>query len=149
MRKNIIKLFIFLIMLSMPVVSVKAETLQDMYNKLSTLQNKLNTANSSKKLTESEIASLKKEITTITANISKAKNDIVAAENKIKESEIEIENKKVECENMLKTLQLSSDENAYLEYIIEADNYTDMIYRYAIVSQITNYNNGIMTELSN
>lgn len=149
MRKNMIKLFVFLIMLSMPVVSVKAETLQDMYNKLSTLQSKLNTSNNSKKLTETEIANLKKEISTITANITKAKNDIIAAENKIKESEIEIENKKVECENMLKTLQLSSDENAYLEYIMEADNYTDMIYRYAIVSQITNYNNGIMTELAN
>lgn len=146
--KKIIITLVLLVMFSIPTVSVQAETLQDMNNKLTSLQNKLNTANSNKKLTEDEITNLKNEIATITANISQTRADIVAAENKITESEQEIENKKDECDEMLRVLQLSSDENAYLEYIIEADNYTDMIYRYAIVSQITNYNNEIMDELN-
>ena len=54
MKKSII-VVISLIMLLIPTVSVKAETLQDMYNKLSTLQNKLNNANNSKKLTQNEL----------------------------------------------------------------------------------------------
>jgi murein DD-endopeptidase MepM/ murein hydrolase activator NlpD len=127
---------------------VKAQTLNDMNKELEKLKSELATANSSKKLTESEIANLKTEISTINSNITKTRSEIKTAEQEIANSEQEIENKKEECNQLLQTLQLSSDENAYLEYIIEADSYTDMIYRYAIVSQMTNNNNKIMDELN-
>lgn len=146
------KILVFLLLLSLAfainISTVEAKTLQDMYNELSSLKSKLATANSNKKLTEEEINTLKKEITTITANISKTQSDIKKASNDIIESQNKIEEKKEECNQMLQVLQLSSNENTYLEYIFEADSYTELVYRYAIVSQLTDYNNGIMDELT-
>ena len=34
-----------------------------------------------------------------------------------------------------------------MEYLFEAENYTDFIYRYAIVTQMTDYNQQLMNEL--
>lgn len=147
-KKNILMLLLLFMVFTINISNVEAKTLQDMYNELSSLKNKLATANSDKKLTESEISNLKAEISTITVNISKAQSDIKKAENDIIESQNEIESKKEECNQMLQLLQLSSDENTYLEYVFEADSYTELIYRYAVVSQLTDYNSGIMDELT-
>lgn len=148
MKKLLIVILLFITFTISNISVVQAETLNDMQKKLDKLKSELATANSSKKLTEEEINSLNKEIVTINVNISKAKADIKSAEKTIVNSQEEIEAKKEECNQLLQMLQLSGDDNLYLEYIFEADSYTDMIYRYAIVSQMTNYNNGVMDELS-
>ena len=33
-----------------------------------------------------------------------------------------------------------------LEYVFEADSYTDFIYRYEVVKQLSNYNTGLINE---
>ncbi len=152
MKNKVVKIFFIIVLFiscCQSVQTVNAETLNSMEEQLSKLKNELSVSNSNKKLTESQLDSLKNEIATINANITKARSDIKVAEKKIADSEEEIQNKKDECDQMLQTLQLSnSDNNTYLEYIFEADSYTDMIYRYAIVSQMTNYNNKVMDELN-
>ncbi|UKI27821.1 MAG: hypothetical protein L6V91_04510 [Bacilli bacterium] len=52
-----------------------------------------------------------------------------------------------ETDELLKFLQISSGENVYLEYLFQAESYTDFIYRYSIVSQLTEYNTNLMNEL--
>ena len=59
-----------------------------------------------------------------------------------------IEEKKDETDELLKFLQVSSGENVYLEYIFQADSYTDFIYRYSVASQLTEYNDNLMNELT-
>ena len=131
----------------MPFRVVEAKTLGDLKNELKALEKKQAEAENKKNLTESEINSLTNEINKITANIEKIKEDIKTTEADIIESENEIEEKREETDELLKFLQVSSGENVYLEYIFEADSYTDFIYRYSVVSQLTEYNNNLMEEL--
>ena len=147
MNKKILFLILTLMFIIMPFRVVEAKTLGDLKNELKALEKKQAEAENKKNLTESEINSLTNEINKITANIEKIKEDIKTTEADIIESENEIEAKREETDELLKFLQVSSGENVYLEYIFEADSYTDFIYRYSVVSQLTEYNNNLMEEL--
>lgn len=146
MKKKII-FIIFMIMMFVPFYNVEAKTLQDLYNELSSLEKKYKDAQSNKKLTQAEMTQLNKDLTTVNNNIEKTKTEIKQAEKDIVESEKNIEAKKEESNEFLKFLQLSSGENTYLEYLFDAEDYTDFIYRYAIVTQMSEYNNNLITEL--
>ena len=144
--------FILVIMacfLMLPGNKVEAKTLQDMYNELASLEASYKKANSDKKLTDSQIKQLENEIASVRSSIQTTKNEIVKAEEDIKVSEQKIEDKKKETDEFLKFLQVSTGENVFLEYLFEADDYTDFIYRYSIITQMTNYNNELVTELEN
>lgn len=146
MSKKIL-LFIIFIILIIPSYKVEAKTLQDLKNELADLEKKYEIANNNKNLTSAQINSLTDEINTITSNINKIKADIKKAEDDITDSQNKIDEKKEETNELLKFLQVSKGENVYLEYIFEAESYTDFIYRYSIVSQLTDYNNNLMDEL--
>ena len=142
-----IKIFIFTILLLVPFNSIKAETLQDKYDKLSNLQSEYEKNKNAKKLTDSEIAKLQKEISSIGSSIETTKGEITEAQNNIEKSEKEIDSKKEETDELLKFLQVSTGENVYLDYLFEAEDYTDFIYRYSIVTQLSGYNNELIEEL--
>lgn len=135
-----------LIMLFMPVIA-KAETLQDMDNKLAKLQAEYNQNKSNKNLTKAEIDKANKEIANITASIEKTREEIKQAEIDIEDSKDKIEQKKEETDGMLQFLQVSNGGNIYLEYLFDAESYTDFIYRYEVVKQLTNYNSELIDEL--
>lgn len=146
MKRKILIVFLFVMML-FPLFKVEAKTLGDLKNELSALEKKYSEASKNKNLTTEQINNLTSEINNMTYRISQIKNDIKNTEDEIKENENTIEKKKEETDELLKFLQVSSGENVYLEYLFEADSYTDFIYRYAIVSQLTDYNNNLMKEL--
>ena len=135
-------------MIVIPGYRVEAKTLGDLRNELSALERKYADANNKKNMTSGEIDSLTNEINSITSKINDTKNEIKNTEDEIKENEDTIEKKRVETDELLKFLQVSSGENVYLEYLFEADSYTDFIYRYAVVSQLTDYNNNLVKELN-
>ena len=147
MKKKIMLLFMIVLFL-VPCVNVNAKTLGQMRSELKKLQSQKAEADSKKNLTDSQISALIDEINTITSNISQTKNDIKSTEEDIIKNQNEIEAKEEETNELLKFLQVSSGENVYLEYIFEADSYTDFIYRYSVVSQLTEHNNELMQELS-
>ena len=147
MRNKIVVIFL-LIMIVIPGYRVEAKTLGDLRNELSALERKYADANNKKNMTSGEIDSLTNEINSITSKINDTKNEIKNTEDEIKENEDTIEKKRVETDELLKFLQVSSGENVYLEYLFEADSYTDFIYRYAVVSQLTDYNNNLVKELN-
>lgn len=134
-------------MLFIPTFSVKAKSLQDFRNELANLEKKYEQANNNKNLTSAQINSLTDEVNTIASNIEKIKSEIKNAESDIINSQNKIIEKKEETNELLKFLQVSSGENVYLEYIFKADSYTDFIYRYSVVLQLTDYNNKLMEEL--
>lgn len=147
MSKRILLLFMFIMMLIVPSRMVEAKTLGDLKNELATLEKKYEEANRNKNLTDSEIKSLTAEINKMASDIEDIKRDIKKAEDDIVDSQDEIAAKKEETNELLKFLQVSSGENVYLEYIFEAESYTDFIYRYSVVSQLTEHNNTLMKEL--
>lgn len=146
MKKKII-FVILIIFMFVPFCRVEAKTLQDYYNELADLEKKYKDAQNNKKLTQSEINKLNSEITTVNKNITITKSEIATAEKDIIQSEKDIETKKEESNEFLKFLQLSTGENTYLEYLFDAEDYTDFIYRYAIVTQMSERNNTLIKEL--
>ena len=127
--------------------NIQAKTLQNMYDQLAELQDKYNKNKNNKQLTESQINQLNSEISSISATIKKTRKEIKQAEIDVENSKKEIENKKVETDGLIQFLQVSNGGNIYLEYLFDAENYTDFIYRYSVVKQLTNYNSDLIDEL--
>ena len=55
---------------------------------------------------------------------------------------------KEEIDNFMVFNQVSKGENIYLEYIFNAESYADMIYRYMVAEQLTNYNNNLIETIN-
>lgn len=88
----------------------------------------------------------KSEINQAKNNVSNKQNEITANQQKINDAinesaklEVEIENGKKELDALVKSYQIAKGDNIYLEYIFEAESYEDLIYRYAVMEQIMNY----------
>lgn len=144
MKKTLIITIICLMI--MPTIA-EAKTLQDLYNQLANLQAEYNANQKDKKMTNEEIKKANNEIATINNTIVKTREEIAQAEKDIKKNQKEINEKKKETEGLLQFLQVTSSGNAYLEYILDANSYTDFIYRYEVVKQLTNHNNDLIDEL--
>lgn len=141
-----IAIFCFLLLLIIPEYA-DAKTLNDYYNELAKLQAEYNTNKNNKNLTQKEINELNVEINNISNTIEQTRKEIKNAEEEIEKSKIEIEDKKIETDGLIQFLQISNGGNIYLEYLFDAENYTDFIYRYEVVKQLTNYNSDLINEL--
>ena len=138
---------IFILFLVIYPKNTDAKTLQDLYNQLAKLQAEYNTNKNNRDLTQAEINKLNNEINNISATIEQTRKDIAQAEKDIESSKEKINNKKVETDGMIQFLQVSNGGNIYLEYLFDAESYTDFIYRYEVVKQLTNYNSELIDEL--
>ena len=147
MKKKILVIFLIMIIMFIPSYKVEAKTLQDLKNELADLKAKKAATENNKNLTDSQIKSLRVDIDNTQIEIENTKKEVIAATEKISSSEKEIEEKDKETNELLKFLQVSNGENVYLEYLFEADSYTDFIYRYSVVSQLTEYNSNLMESL--
>lgn len=146
--KKLICLFIIMISFFMFSDGVKAVTLRDLYNDLNTLEKNYNAAQNKANMSQAEMNRVRANIANTEQEIKKAQAEITQAEKDIVASEAEIETKKEETNQMLLYLQvMNSTGNSMLEYVFEADDYTDFIYRYSVVTQMTDYNKGLMDEL--
>lgn len=134
MNKKIIIFITLFIIVLIPTYKVEAKTLGDLRKELSNLEAKYEENKNNKKLTDEQIASLTSEINVITGKVNSIKSDIKKTEDDINTNQKKIEEKKDETDELLKFLQVSSGENVYLEYIFQADSYTDFIYRYSVAS---------------
>ena len=141
-----ITVFGILLLLIIPTFA-EAKTLNDMYNELAKLQTEYNANKNNKNLTQSQINQIGKEINTINSSITKIREEIKQAEADIEKSKDEINDKKDETDGLIQFLQISNGGNIYLEYLFDAENYTDFIYRYEVVKQLTNYNTDLINEL--
>ena len=148
MNKKIIIFITLFIIVLIPTYKVEAKTLGDLRKELSNLEAKYEENKNNKKLTDEQIVSLTSEINVITGKVNSIKSDIKKTEDDINTNQKKIEEKKDETDELLKFLQVSSGENVYLEYIFQADSYTDFIYRYSVASQLTEYNDNLMNELT-
>jgi len=146
-RLNIFLVIVISFFLSCSQVS--ATTLRDLYNDLSSLEKSYKEAQNKSNMTQAELSKVKASISSTEAEIKRAQQEIIQAEKDIQTSEAEIEKKKEETNQMLLYLQLmNSNGNSMLEYIFNAEDYTEFIYRYSVVTQMSDYNNTLMDELN-
>ena len=139
------KIFLFILISSLFMVRVSAKNINDLYYELNTLeeQKELYTYLSSDDMKEIMKTSSDIEIIVDTLNdeINNINNDILLKEDNIKSIEEEID-------NLLIFNQISTGENTYLEYIFDSDSYSELIYRYMIVEQMTKYTNSLIERLN-
>lgn len=115
-------------------------TLQKYIDQANANQAAINKTEAQIKETNNEIANIKTEMTNLTAEIEKLNQEIVEYNEKIKE-------KSLQTKEIFQYFQMAKGENVNLEYIFGAESVTDMIYRMAIVEQMTEYNNKVTKEL--
>ena len=148
MKRKLIFIFIIMSMILIPSYQVEAKTLRQLQEELDKLEKDYNENKNKKSLTQSEINTLNSQINTINANIINTKKEIATSEQEIINNQNEIEAKSKETDELLKFLQISSGENVYLEYLFEADSYTDFIYRYSVVSPVSYTHLTLPTKIS-
>ncbi len=124
-------------------------SLKDLKESMAKLDKKRQEAVARKNQTKNEIKSMENDIDDINKEIESNNKAIDDAYDKIADLDEEIINKKKEIDNLLSFLQVSEGENVYLEYVFQAKNFTDFIYRGAVVEQLTKYNDNLIDDMYN
>lgn len=143
MRK--FKLIIILLTLSIICIpnvhaASDAKTLAELRGELRALKNKKAAQDNAKRKTKNEINSAKNNIYDNQQSIIKGKSQIEAAKKEVQTLNKEIDDTKESIKNLMNSYQISSGDNLYLDYVFNAESYSDLVYRYSVVKQIINYN---------
>ncbi len=124
-----------------PSAKSNAKTLGELKNELASLKSKKAQKDNEKQMTQGQIASSNQ-------SIQNARNEISVNQGKVEQAkeDIVILNKDIDdtresIKKTMSTYQLTDGSNVYLEYVFDAKSYEDLVYRYAIVEQIIDYNN--------
>lgn len=134
--------FIILLPISTKAVTLgEYEQIVDKYKKeIASIQNNIAKKEEEIKAAQKEVETLKEETVSLLEEVTKIDKEIINANQEIKEKSLQIK-------QLFEYLQLSSGENTYMEYIFGAETVTDLIYRTAVIEQITEYNDDIIKEL--
>lgn len=141
-----ISLFIFIKIDSIYAVNQNS-SLKDLKDSMAKLDKKRQEAAARKNQTKNEIKNMEGDIDKINKDIEDNNKAIEEAYDKIADLDEEIINKQKEIDNLLSFLQVSEGENVYLEYVFQAKNFTDFIYRGAVVEQLTKYNDNLIDDM--
>ena len=148
MKKITFALLIVLLTLLLVPVNTNAKTLKELESEVNRFKADLESKNNQIATNDAEVAEINKRIADIKSQIRDIENETKFLEQEIEESNVEITEKSEESKSLFQYLQVSNGENAYLEYIFGATDVTDMVYRMAIVEQLTEYNEQVMDELT-
>ena len=149
MKKVSILLLIAILTVCILPVNTNAKTLSQLEDEVNKFTADLESKNNQIAQNDAEVAEIEKKIADYERQISEIKSETAVLEQEIEESNIEIQEKSEESKSLFQYLQVSEGENAYVEYIFGATDVTDMVYRMAIVEQLTEYNEQVMKDLEN
>lgn len=131
------------------IPKVEAKTINDLKKDLNkALQNQDKTNNDIKQ-TEGQINQTKENISQIYTDIDNINIEIATKTNEISKLNNDIVTKDKETKELMRSLQVTSGDSMYLEYIMGAESLTDFIYRIAITEQLTKYNNDLINSMNN
>ncbi len=146
MRKILIGL-IALLFVFMPF-SVSAKTIKDYRNELASLKKEKEEAEKNKEETQKKIDEVNKEIERISNEMDKKTKEKETTEKEIKELEEKIVEKDKQIKELMSFYQISNSENFYLKYIFGAESFTDFIYRFSVIEQLTARNDELVDEMN-
>lgn len=138
MKKLLSIILVFLISFLISF-GVKAQTLADLKAELKEAKSKYGANESSKNMTQAEINKVQGELDSINGQIDTLTSDIDSLNSDIEKRNEEIAKMNEEIKSIVHYYQLSSSESFYLEYVFNAANFTDFIYRLAISEQLSEY----------
>jgi len=143
------KIFISLVLVSLlifPIKSVNAETLNQYIAKAEATLKSERAKIAEKEMTEKERNDALAEKEQTTKDIAAAEEEVKRLEEEIQRLEESIKTKDKEIKNLMKFVQISNGESAYLEYAFGASSFTDFIYRISVAEQLSDYNEQLIDE---
>ncbi len=149
MRKKISS-FLLIVLLTVFIIPINtnAKTIKQLEQEINSFTADLDNKKSQIATNDAEVKRIQENIANIESQISQIENETAILEQEIEASNQEILEKSEQSKSLFQYLQVSEGENAYLEYIFGATDVTDMVYRMAIVEQLTESNDQVMDELS-
>ena len=149
MRKKISS-FLLIVLLTVFIIPINtnAKTIKQLEQEINSFTADLDNKKSQIATNDAEVKKIQENIANIESQISQIENETAILEQEIEASNREISEKSEQSKSLFQYLQVSEGENAYLEYIFGATDVTDMVYRMAIVEQLTESNDQVMDELS-
>lgn len=152
MKRKLICIMFTLLILTVPIITnkpVEAKTLADLKKELEDAKTKYNNTKQEQKNTENKMNNINSSIKQAQSDMEQTSLDIEKINNEINELNIEIETKEKEIKKIINFYQVSNGESAYMEYIFGANDFTDMIYRSAVVEELSRYNDKLIEEFNN
>ena len=143
---TIILVLIMLIVNFYMPVKVAAKTLGQLKSELKAAEEKYSDNQTQKAQTEEEIAATKAKIEELKKEKIKIQGEISDLNDEIVKLNEDIAKKQEEIKQLINYYQISNGESAYLEYAFDAADFTDFIYRMAIVEQLSDYNDRLIDE---
>ena len=128
-----------IIILFIPLMCISAKTLGEFKAEYEKMKAEYEKNRANKALTQQEIANLKAKIKAINEEIDSINLDIDNLNKEIEARLVEIDKMNTEIKKILNYYQIANGEEFYLEYAFKATDYTDFIYRLAIVEQMSKY----------
>lgn len=151
MKKTVVLLMItsllipcFSNVLIVKAASSNANTLAELKKELASYKAKKASADNNKNKTQSEINASKNSISSAQTEIDNNKVKIEQAKKDIEALNVEIEETKEKINDLIRTYEISSGDNNYLEYIFGATSISDFIVRYSVSEQLAEYNDELI-----
>ena len=135
-----------LVSMALPI-KTEAKTLAQFEAEVQKYTNDLQSKKNQVAANNAEVAKIAQAIKEIGVEIDEIKAEQDRLQKEIEESNEKIKVKGQQSKDIMAYYQVSQGNNSYLEYIFGAETITDMIYRMAIVEQLTDANKKIMEEL--
>lgn len=146
-RYLVLILLLLMINFSVPEKqNIEAKTLRQLKQELADKKAEYEANKQQQQATQAEIATAKEKALTISIEIEKIQEEMVSLNKEIEDLNVEIEEKEKEIKQIMNYYQLSSSDSEYLEYVFEAADFTDFIYRMAITEQLSDYNDKLVDE---
>lgn len=132
------KLYIvILLLLCLIPLNTNAKTISDLQKELQDLKAEQKAANDKSANVQAQIDANNAKMSQITNEINNATKEQETLEKDIKTLEDKIDVKNDQIKQLLSFYQLSDSENFYLKYLFGADNFTDFIYRFSVIEQLS------------
>ena len=145
MRKKISFIIVTIVVaLTIPLGNIEAKTLRDYITEVEEMIKELENYDEERAEAQARAKEKEQEIAEKYANIEKYSLRIQEAKKEIEETQKTIEEKEQEIKELLSFLQITNGENVYLEYVFGATDFTDFIFRTAIVEQLSNHNDELI-----
>lgn len=129
--------YLLLLILMLPLfINAEMKTLNDYQRMVDKYKADYYNAQRSLNLTDAEIKKTKANIEYIKNKQVQLNKEVELNKNKIVEYRKEIKQKEEDIKNILNYASISENSNFYLEYIFDAENVTDLIYRTTVSEQL-------------
>lgn len=127
---------------------ISAKTIKDYRNELANLKKEKEEAEKNEEEVQKKIDEVNKEVEKIASDIEKKNAEKKKTEEEIAELEVDIDEKEKQIKELVSFYQISNSENFYLKYVFGADSFTDFIYRFSVIEQLTTRSDELVDEMN-